>query len=60
MRFTKMHGIGNDYVYIDAISQHIQDTYDLPQLANILSDRHTGVGGDGLVLILPSDSTLVR
>lgn len=51
MRFTKMHGIGNDFIIIDAIRQYLPD----PQsLSARLCDRHFGVGGDGLVLALPS------
>jgi len=55
--FIKMHGLGNDYVYIDcfqkATAQFIAKT-DLPALARAVSDRHFGIGSDGLVLILPS------
>lgn len=52
MKFTKMHGIGNDYVYIDCFSQQV----DQPEnLALFVSDRHKGIGSDGLVLIMPSD-----
>ena len=52
MRFTKMHGIGNDYVYINGFEEKVAD----PQsLARVISDRHFGVGSDGLILILPSD-----
>ncbi len=50
--FTKMHGISNDYVYINCLTS-VPDN--LPQLAIAMSDRHTGVGGDGIILILPSD-----
>ncbi|MCX7598849.1 MAG: diaminopimelate epimerase [Armatimonadetes bacterium] len=53
MRFTKLHGLGNDYIYLDAISQDLTG-YDLAKLAQVLSDRHFGVGGDGIILILPS------
>ena len=53
MRFTKMHGIGNDYVYVDCFREKI--TGDLPALARAITDRHTGVGGDGLILICPSE-----
>lgn len=52
IRFTKMHGIGNDYVYIQAERDEINDP---GLLARRISDRHFGVGSDGLVLILPSD-----
>ena len=53
MQFIKMHGIGNDYVYINTFTQ----TVDNPAaLAPIIADRHTGVGGDGLILIMPPDA----
>lgn len=52
MKFTKMHGCGNDYVYIDC-RESIPD--DLPRLAVRLSDRHKGVGADGIILICRSD-----
>ncbi len=48
MKFTKMHGIGNDYVYVDATNQAIQEP---EKLAVTIADRHFGVGGDGLILI---------
>jgi diaminopimelate epimerase len=52
MRFVKMHGIGNDYVYVDAVSEpEIGRRKDLPALARQISDRHTGVGSDGLILV---------
>lgn len=51
MKFTKMHGIGNDYIYINGFEEHIANP---EQLAVAISDRHFGVGGDGLVLIMPS------
>lgn len=52
IKFTKMHGIGNDYIYIDCM-ESIPDR--LPELAIEMSDRHFGAGGDGIVLICPSD-----
>lgn len=52
MRFTKMQGCGNDYVYIDCFSETVADP---AALARQISDRHYGVGGDGLILIEPSD-----
>ena len=52
MRFTKMQGIGNDYVYVNAFEERVEDP---SALAIAISDRHFGVGGDGLVLICPSD-----
>ncbi len=52
MRFTKMHGLGNDYIYINCFEETVEDP---PALARTLSDRHFGIGSDGLILILPSD-----
>lgn len=52
MRFTKMQGAGNDYVYVDCFSQ--PGPADPAGLAQRIADRHFGVGGDGLILILPS------
>lgn len=52
LKFTKMHGIGNDYIYINAITQHIDDPN---ALAVKLSDRHFSIGGDGVILICKSD-----
>ncbi len=51
MKFTKMHGAGNDYVYVDARSEN----RDWNELSRQMSDRHFGVGGDGLILIKESD-----
>lgn len=48
MKFTKMHGCGNDYVYIDCFKENVEDE---EKAAIILSDRHFGVGGDGMILI---------
>jgi diaminopimelate epimerase len=53
MKFTKMHGAGNDYVYVDCFAE--DPPADIPQLARKISHRHFGVGGDGLILIRPSD-----
>lgn len=53
MKFTKMHGAGNDYVYVDCFQEPFPD--DPAELSRQISDRHTGVGGDGLILICPSD-----
>ncbi len=52
MKFTKMHGIGNDYVYINAIENEVEDP---SSLAKLVSDRHFGIGSDGLILIKASD-----
>ncbi|MBN2221485.1 MAG: diaminopimelate epimerase [Vallitaleaceae bacterium] len=51
MNFTKMHGCGNDYIYINGFSEEIKNP---SQLSVKMSDRHFGIGSDGLVLILPS------
>lgn len=51
MKFTKMHGAGNDYIYIDCFTQDVENPKDL---SKFLSDRHFGVGADGIVLIKPS------
>ncbi len=57
MRFTKMQGIGNDYIYVDCVSQRLDDP---ASVARKISDRHFGVGSDGLILILPSDIADIR
>ena len=56
--FIKMHGLGNDYVYVDCFQPDTASqlaNIDLPALARAVSDRHRGIGSDGLVLIMPSD-----
>ncbi|MCE5343126.1 MAG: diaminopimelate epimerase [Eubacteriales bacterium] len=58
LHFTKMHGIGNDYVYINAFSEALPD--DLPSLAVRMSRRRFGCGSDGLILIMPSDKADFR
>jgi diaminopimelate epimerase len=57
MRFIKMQGIGNDYVYIDCFRETVSEP---ERLAVHISDRHFGVGGDGLILMLPSDKADAR
>ena len=57
MNFTKMQGIGNDYVYVDCFAEQVDDP---TALARAMSDRHFGVGADGLILIMPSVSADVR
>jgi len=57
--FTKLHGLGNDYIYLNGFTEQIEE-YDLSELARILSDRHFGVGGDGIILIMPSESADFR
>ncbi len=57
MRFTKMHGIGNDYLYINAMEEQVED----PSALSVkLSERHKGAGADGLVLICSSDKADFR
>jgi diaminopimelate epimerase len=51
MHFTKMHGLGNDYIYVNGFEEQVQDP---TTLARAMSDRHFGIGADGLILILPS------
>ena len=51
LKFTKMHGIGNDYIYFNAFTQNIDDPNGL---SIAVSDRHFGIGGDGIILICPS------
>ena len=53
MKFTKMHGLGNDYIYIDGSREVVAAP---AELARRMADRHLGVGGDGLILILPPES----
>ena len=52
MKFTKMHGCGNDYIYVNCLEETIED----PEKTAIkVSDRHFGIGSDGLICICPSD-----
>ncbi len=65
LHFTKMHGAGNDYIYVDCITQPLSEWLAggddaLNHLSQILSDRHFGIGADGLVLILPSEKSDLR
>lgn len=65
MKFTKMHGLGNDYIYVDCTdgtfggedSTILTDDLRLADISVKLSDRHTGIGGDGIILILPSKTS---
>lgn len=52
MKFTKMHGIGNDYVYVDCFQEQVENP---GEVAKFVSDRHFGIGADGLILIKPSE-----
>lgn len=61
--FIKMQGLGNDYVYVDAFPAQVAELLsktNLPALARRVSDRHFGIGSDGLVLILPSKTADAR
>src|SRR5436309_12929505 len=58
MHFTKMHGLGNDYVYVECIRR--PPPRDPGGLSRRISDRHFGVGSDGLILICPSERADVR
>ncbi len=71
VKFTKMHGAGNDYIYVDCCSEASlravlcseaasDSAFSLEALAKRLSNRHFGIGSDGLVLILPSDKADLR
>ncbi len=57
MRFTKMHGIGNDYVYVNCFEEKVDAP---PAIARRISDRHFGIGSDGLILICPSEKADVQ
>ncbi|MGN0642489.1 MAG: diaminopimelate epimerase [Huintestinicola sp.] len=57
MKFTKMHGIGNDYVYVNCFEETVENP---EKVSEFISDRHFGIGADGLVLIMPSDKADFR
>lgn len=57
MKFTKMHGIGNDYVYVNCFQEKVENP---GELAVRVSDRHFGIGSDGLILIKPSEKADFR
>jgi diaminopimelate epimerase len=57
MKFTKMHGCGNDYVYVNCFKEKVKDP---AKVARLVSDRHKGIGADGLILICPSNVADVR
>ncbi len=57
MRFTKMHGIGNEYVYVNGFAETVADPV---AVAKKVADRHFGIGDDGLILVLPTDKADVR
>ena len=55
MNFTKMEGLGNDYVYIDCTKMNEEQIIEISKMAKKISDRHFGVGSDGLILICSSE-----
>ena len=57
MEFTKMQGIGNDYVYVDCFKEKVEHP---GEVSKYVSDRHFGIGSDGLILICPSDKADCR
>lgn len=57
--FTKMHGLGNNYIYIDMFKESIKEEY-LSKLAIQVSNVHTGIGSDGMILICPSEAAPVK
>ena len=57
MRFTKMQGLGNDYIYVNCLEESVPDPVETARKA---SDRHFGIGSDGLVLILPDEEADFR
>lgn len=56
-KFTKMHGAGNDYIYVNCFEEKVEN---INETAKFVSDRHFGIGSDGLVLICPSDKADFR
>lgn len=59
VQFTKMHGLGNSYIYVDTFKEVLKEE-DLPQLAIEVADKNTGIGSDGLILICPSEVAPVK
>jgi diaminopimelate epimerase len=57
MKFTKMHGLGNDYIYVNCFEEIVENP---SEVAKRVSDRHFGIGSDGLVLIMPSENADFR
>jgi diaminopimelate epimerase len=60
INFSKMHGCGNDYIYIDCFHNDIRDIKDFKSFVRKVSDRHFGIGSDGVILICPSDVADVK
>ncbi|RBW71300.1 diaminopimelate epimerase [Bacillus taeanensis] len=59
LRFTKMHGLGNCYIYVNMFEETLHEE-EMPELAQKVSDRNTGIGSDGMILICPSESAPVK
>ena len=57
VKFTKMHGLGNDYVLVNCLTERVSDP---ANLARVISNRHTGIGSDGLILVQPSQDADAR
>lgn len=57
MKFTKMHGCGNDYVYVNCLEEEVENP---GMVSEVVSDRHFGIGSDGLILICPSEKADFR
>ena len=57
MKFTKMHGIGNDYVYVNCFKETVKDP---SAVAKFVSDRHFGIGSDGLILWSADESLYLK
>lgn len=58
-QFTKMHGLGNNYIYVNLFEEHLEEEK-LPEIARQVSKVYTGIGSDGLILICPSDHAAVK
>lgn len=59
MQFTKMHGLGNSYIYVDMFKEQLKEE-DLADLAIQVADQHKGIGSDGLILVCPSEQAPVK
>ncbi|ABZ84680.1 diaminopimelate epimerase [Heliomicrobium modesticaldum Ice1] len=60
MEFVKMHGLGNDFIVVNAMEPPLLDREDWEEIAVRICDRHYGIGGDGLILLFPSDKADIR
>jgi diaminopimelate epimerase len=58
-KFTKMHGLGNNYIYVNLFEEQLEEAK-LPEIAKQVSNVYTGIGSDGLILICPSDKAAVK